>query len=322
MELLRTWRLVTVQCIMIPLVALPPFVHAYHGVIPLQFFRFDASPSRLVRTTLSCAAIVGLCGSVSAQTPAAQAPATPRPAEPKSTVEITFDFTDPGSGDSNQYETDIRFTQQVTRRSTLFLEVDQHARFDDPDFVVLFGAGHGFGRRRPFVMSGSVALGPDSDYVPKQTYDVKGLWHATRHMGPVFEYEHSTYTSPVDVDELTVGVKLTPDQRTSLQLVYIVTEATLSKKVNENGHAFGLEASVSANRRIAFTLKGGYGHEHAMARNRTIREVLRSIKQLTIEPGINWQMTRERGLKISYAYEDKKGRPAQHGLILDGYVTF
>src|SRR5262245_23527334 len=100
-----------------------------------------------------------------AQTEPSPEPAPPsHPGHASSHVEMAFDITSSGD-DPNDYKTAVRVTERLSARTQWFVGVTQHARFEDPDVVIAGGLHHAFGRKRRLLFSGSVAAGPDSDYV-------------------------------------------------------------------------------------------------------------------------------------------------------------
>ena len=245
------------------------------------------------------------------------------PPTPEWTLELTNHFTSPGGSDVNQNETQARLTGHVNPRSTLFFEVDQPNRFSDLDSALLVGGGHAFGTKHLLLVSASLAFGFNAPtLIPKREYTVQGDVRATPHVSPVFEFQRSEYEGTARVNQLTVGLKVTPISKVMVQPAYINTTSVLAPNVTEVGHAFGLTASAPMTSKLALTFRGGYGHEHAMARRRTIVEVVRSLQQLSLGPGIAWQITPSRDLKLTYIYEAKKTKYAQHGFIADFSVGF
>jgi hypothetical protein len=256
---------------------------------------------------------------VAAQT----APSRPsRPAPVSSTVDVSFDVTDPGAGDPAEYKTEAKYTHQLNPATQLLFEVEQRAKLGDPDAIILVGASHAFGARRALLLEVHAAAGPDSDYVAKREFNLKTEWRFHRLASPVFEYERSFYTGDAVTDEITVGVKLTPIGAFSSQVMYTATNAQLTAKTEQLGHAVAVDSAWRVNHRWSLSLVAGYGHEQSLARNKTIYEVTRSSLQLTLQPGVDVKLSATRGLRIAYCYEDKKKKEPQHGLVVGGYVAF
>ena len=268
---------------------------------------------------LCCGCLFGAATRSAAQTPPAAAPPPP----PVWSAEVINDFTDPGGGLPNMNTTSVQFARREGSQSRVFFGVAQHDRYDDLDTSLQAGIGHAFGSRQQLELEASVAFGfGDPVGFAKRDYDVNGSVRVTPRVRAVFEFERSEYVDPLDLNQLTLGLKLTPNDRDWVQPVYVGTQGTVSPGVDAAGHAFGLQASAQMRPALALVFKGGYGHEQALARIRTRVEVVRRLKQLDLSPGLAWTIDQRHTLTVGYSFEDKKGSHTQHGLIVDLLLGF
>lgn len=254
---------------------------------------------------------------------AASAQTTPRP-EPTLTLEVTDDYSRKDDGPNNN-EIDFKLTKQVNLRSTLFAEIDQHSRWKDTDLAFVVGGGHAFGGRKHLLLAeGHVGFSANADSIAREDYDVSAEYRFNAYVNPIAEYERQNFKSGTHVNTYTLGAKITPDpkKKTYLQPVWLHTTAQVNPIISEDGNAFGFDSSFEATPRVAVTFKGGYGHVHALARELTVVEIVQSVKQTNLEPGLALKLRNGRGLKFAYTLERKKSSYWQQGLVVTGSIAF
>jgi hypothetical protein len=71
---------------------------------------------------------------------------------------------------------------------------------------------------------------------------------------------------------------------------------------------------------VSVYVGGAYGRETFLAG--TVVELVRAVNVVTISSGVIWRITDRMGIRIDYAYEDRKGSYTKHGIGTGVFFEF
>lgn len=262
-----------------------------------------------MRVSVLCCVLSLLPGAVAAQT----RPAAP----PKNHVQVDFSLEDLSRNEKTQTQTTVTLTHGVSMRSQLFVVVDSHNRFDDPDTQINAGINHVFGARKVMV-SASAGFGLDVQTIATREFDVKAQVRVSEHLNPIAEVSYSTYRHDTDVAVLTLGGVLTW-KALNAQAGVQFTRASVGT-INEEGLGLGVKSSLRLTPKVSLVAGGNFGSEHAIAK--TIREAQRAIDAWSLTGGLQFTPHPNRSLTVSYMYQDRERFYTVKALVLSGAIGF
>jgi len=264
-----------------------------------------------VRTLALCAGWLVIPYLAGAQT----RPAAP----PKNHVQIDFELDDLSGAEKTQTQTTVTVTRGVSARSQLFVAVESHNRFGDPDTQISAGLNHVFGARR-VMLSASVGAGVNVQTIATREVDVKAQVRVSEHLNPFAEVSYSAYRADTQVVVGTVGGALTW-KRLSAQAGLQLTRASVGPRViREAGTGIGVKGAWRLSPKVSLVANGHVGAEHAVAK--TIREAQRAIKAWGASAGLEVAPKPNHTLSISYLYQDRERVYSVRGMVVSGAIGF
>jgi YaiO family outer membrane protein len=229
-------------------------------------------------------------------------------------VDLGYRFDRLTLGNTDWHQGSAQLTFRPTPGTSLFVGLDQYHRFDRDDTQVTIGAAQRL--PRGFTLAGSVTLGPDAAVVARQIYDVEGSYEAAEGVTVLLRYRRMTYAGDVSVDLISPGIELTWPGRVSLLARYYFADSSASGI----GHAGSLRLTVFPEGRLSPYIGAAYGRETFVAG--TVEQVVTGTTVTTATAGVVWRFTEWSGVRLEYAYEDRRGSYTRHGIGSAVFIEF
>jgi YaiO family outer membrane protein len=217
-------------------------------------------------------------------------------------------------GLSDWYQGTVRLGIRPRKGTTLIVGLDQYHRFDRDDTQLTVGAVQTL--PADVTLSGSFTYGVDAEVVARQVYEVEASYRVVPWATALLAYRHSNYPGGVTADIVTPGVEMTWAPWLAIRARYYYSHSSVAG----GGSAGALTLTYNPEGRISVYVGGAYGRETFLAG--TVVEVVQGVDVATIVGGVIWRLTDELGVRLDYAYEDRRGSYNKHSLGAGVFVEF
>jgi YaiO family outer membrane protein len=236
------------------------------------------------------------------------------PAPRRFRLDLGYRYETLSQGLSDWHQETARLTVRVAKTTRLFVGVDQYRRFDVDDTQLTIGGAH----RLPgdVTLSGAFTYGIDAEVVARQVYEAEAGYGITPWATALLAYRHSRYAGGVSADIVTPGVELTWAPWVSLRVRYYYAHTSTAG----DGSAGAAQLTFNPEGPVSVYVGGAYGRETFLAG--TVVELVRAVDVVTISGGVIWRITDRTGIRIDYAYEDRKGSYTKHGIGTGVFFEF
>jgi YaiO family outer membrane protein len=197
---------------------------------------------------------------------------------------------------------------------SLFGGVDQYHRFGEDDTQVTLGGAASFSGGA--TLAAAVTYGIDARVVARQVYDLELGYRLTSWATPMLRYRRSNFPGDVDVDLVSPGIELTWAPYASLVARYYFARVSNAG----DGHAGSGRITLYPEAPVSVYVGGAYGRETFLAG--TVRQVVEGADVATVSAGIVWRLKDWIGVRLDYAYEDRRGSYVKHGVATSVFFEF
>ena len=229
-------------------------------------------------------------------------------------VDLGYRFDQLTLGNSDWHQGSAQLTFRPAPGTSLFLGVDQYHRFDRDDTQLTVGGAQRLARG--FTLAAAVTLGPDAAVVARQIYDVEGSYDAAEGVTALLRYRHMVYAGNVRVDLVSPGVELTWPGRLSLLARYYFADSSASGV----GHAGSLRLTLLPDGPLSPYVGAAYGRETFLGG--TVEQVVTGTTVTTATAGLVWRFTEWSGVRLEYAFEDRRGSYTRQGGGATVFIEF
>jgi YaiO family outer membrane protein len=218
------------------------------------------------------------------------------------------------SGLSDWYQATARLAVRPWRTTTLFAGVDQFRRFDRDDTQLTLGGTQNL--PGDVTLSAAFTYGIDVAVVARQVYEVEAGYRLTRWATPLLAYRHSNYPGGVSADIVTPGVEVVWAPWVAVRARYYYAHSSGAG----DGSAGAVQVTARPEGPLSVYVGGAYGRETFLAG--TVVEAAQAVDVATVTAGVIWRFAEGRGVRLDYAYEDRKTSYVKHSLGTGFFFEF
>jgi YaiO family outer membrane protein len=229
-------------------------------------------------------------------------------------LDLGYVYETLSQGLSDWHSGAARLTVRLGRKTRVLVGVEQFHRFDVDDTQVSAGIVQSL--PADVTVYAAYTHGFDAQVVARHVFEAEAGYRLTPWATALLAYRHMEYVGDVSADVVTPGLELTWAPWVSLRARYYYSHAS-----NGGGGSAGAgQLTFYPEGPVSVYVGGAYGRETFMAG--TVVEVLRSLDVATLTGGVIWRVTDWMGVRVDYAYEDRKTSYTKHTIGTGVFFEF
>jgi YaiO family outer membrane protein len=219
-------------------------------------------------------------------------------------LDLGYAYASLTGGNSDWHHEWAQLTLRPGTATWLFVGADQYRRFDQDDTQVSLGATRTLGER--LGLSARYTQGIGASVVAQRVWEVEAEYRLAAAATVGLRYRRSDFPGDVGVDLVSPGLELRWPPRVSVLLRYYYSQASDSG----SGHAGSGRVTFYPEGRLHGYVGFAYGREPFQAG--TVQEVTTATDVATVSAGVIWRIRDSIGVRLDYAYENRRSSYAKH----------